>query len=415
MTPYPAKVAPLDTHKIETRRVPLPALTGARFFAALAVVLHHSRMLRPFPRFLDVIALQGRAGVSFFYILSGFILAYNYRDWFRNDLHHWKRFAHARFSRIYPMYFVALLWSSLFVIAARINDPAELKSEVHSALTAFDMARSWILNVLMLQVYSLAPLDQWLWNAAFWSISCEIAFYVAFPFLMWRFNKLILRSRPAAFWFVLAGSVFVVQGLLFIATSRAIRRTWSDHGWLASITLNPIVAFDHIAYRQPVIRVGEFIVGVCLAIAFLEIGRDGVSKRAASACLATGLCGCGITAVLQFFVPRVPIVVDQLQWYVFYVPAFALIIFSLACGRTMGSAILGHPGLVLLGEASYSLYLIHLPILIFLARSKISQPLLIISAIMGVVGLSIICLHVIEIPARRALRRLAPGPFEKLS
>lgn len=60
----------------------LPALTGLRFFAAIAIVLHHMRGTFGFPSdFLTQFPLGN--GVSFFYVLSGFILTYVYRE--RNE------------------------------------------------------------------------------------------------------------------------------------------------------------------------------------------------------------------------------------------------------------------------------------------------------------------------------------------
>ena len=61
----------------------LPALTSLRFVAAFAVlVLHYRDLLGPLPAWLLRAIVGGQFGVTFFFVLSGFILTYRYREWF---------------------------------------------------------------------------------------------------------------------------------------------------------------------------------------------------------------------------------------------------------------------------------------------------------------------------------------------
>ncbi len=62
-----------------------------------------------YPPGLDVLFKQGKVGVSFFFVLSGFIMVYNYYAWFKHDTKRFKDFGRARFARVFPMYVLALL------------------------------------------------------------------------------------------------------------------------------------------------------------------------------------------------------------------------------------------------------------------------------------------------------------------
>ena len=90
----------------------LPALTSLRFVAAFAVlVLHYRDLLGPLPAWLLRGIVGGQYGVTFFFILSGFILTYRYNDWFAGgvtDARFW-RFQRYRVARIYPIYVLGLL------------------------------------------------------------------------------------------------------------------------------------------------------------------------------------------------------------------------------------------------------------------------------------------------------------------
>jgi len=78
----------------------LPALTSLRFFAALHVVFFHLLALKILwsTGWLKQISSIGYVGVSFFFVLSGFILVYTYAGRESTAIEFWR----ARFARIYP-------------------------------------------------------------------------------------------------------------------------------------------------------------------------------------------------------------------------------------------------------------------------------------------------------------------------
>src|SRR6266853_1107259 len=99
----------------------LPALTSLRFFAAFHVVIFHFQAMQIFigPAWFQKLSSIGYVGVSFFFVLSGFILVYTYagRDTPARDF--WR----ARFARIYPAFAFSLLLTGpfFFFVAIKIK------------------------------------------------------------------------------------------------------------------------------------------------------------------------------------------------------------------------------------------------------------------------------------------------------
>jgi peptidoglycan/LPS O-acetylase OafA/YrhL len=135
------------------------ALTGTRFFAALGVFLSHCGFFIVFDPWFAHFFLPGPA-VSFFFVLSGFILALNYESWFNKTVtgSQYTKFLQLRFARIYPIYLVGLvilLWVYKEVIAS-VSLPIGLLFIVSSiSLSIFFFsfievpARRWVRNKLI--------------------------------------------------------------------------------------------------------------------------------------------------------------------------------------------------------------------------------------------------------------------------
>ena len=93
------------TLSTETSKLRIDALTGLRFFAALAVYLHHHPKPVFLPEFVSTFMMAGYNGVTLFFVLSGFVIGLNYFDMLvkptRASIF---KYALARFARIYPLY-----------------------------------------------------------------------------------------------------------------------------------------------------------------------------------------------------------------------------------------------------------------------------------------------------------------------
>lgn len=362
-------------------RQPLAALTGLRFVAALAVVVSHfmqTGIVAPVAAVL-VFLDGGRTAVSLFFVLSGFVLAVNYPAVRGRAQLRW--FYVARFARIYPMVVLALLISAPTVAYAwsspghmlqwySIDSGAGPKLAA-SLLAQLTMATAW---------FPMAAINQ-PWNGPAWSVSCEVFFYALFPLLV---TALARRRTP-----VLAAVVL---------TGWAAQAAWI---WGVRAAL-PANREGFLVSQFPVTHLFEFVLGICAAVWFVRSGRERLEapgrRRAA---LAVALGGIAVLSAARLSDPR----------YLLLSPLFALLIVALASRRPTGTSWLAWPALVLLGEASYALYLLHVPLLHLFDLAGVSG-VAGWMAMAATIGLSVIAFRWYETPMRAVLRRRLSGQRE---
>lgn len=344
-------------------------LTSIRFFAAIFVVMYHSGSgfitAQPhIPGIIKSVLLNGYTGVTFFFVLSGFILHHTYRCKLV-DRENIKRFAVARFARIYPVYLITVI--VMFPFAGVNYDWRDVP------------------QFLLLHWWITAP---WpllaIWNGPSWTISVEAFFYFWFPWLTTVAAKLSTRSIYIA---------LLALAVLDFAT-----------GSSAFFSLHPAY-FEWLRWvPTPIIRLPEFVIGVL--VGELHFRRDG--KR--------------------FPVPSwVPIAVLLLMLCISHEPWVASAVTVLAALLILAIAgdygsivarVLQQRWLVLLGAASYSLYLLHQPVHFYmtwlLGESKWLVPL----QYLVVVGGSVVVFLYIEEPAREWIRsrvRMKPSVIEEVA
>jgi len=177
----------------------LDALTGLRWWAAFAVFAFHARNFAPLPGY--GLMTYGHYGVSFFFVLSGFVLTWSAKPtvtvrqfWFR------------RFARIWPAAMVALL------IAIPIFHPWW-----HTSQSPWEKPFSLpviALSILFLQGYSTRPEILFSGNPAAWTLSCEFLFYFMHPLVNGLTSRWGKRGNLALFWAtVLVATIINFLGL----------------------------------------------------------------------------------------------------------------------------------------------------------------------------------------------------------
>jgi peptidoglycan/LPS O-acetylase OafA/YrhL len=215
------------------------SLTSFRFFAAFMVLMWH----------LGYQTIQfGYIGVSFFFILSGFILTYNYSSKFTNlTKKQIKKFYIARFAKIYPVHILTFLLS--LPLAIQITD--NIKLIIIQLGVAF-------FNIFLIQTY--IPI-QWLnisYNGVSWSLSNELFFYVFFPFLSFMILKLTHKNSR------------IILLLCFLYGLYSI--------FIVGVSFHRVVPLDDwLLYLFPVVRIFDFTIGICLGTLFLYY-KDSNSK-----------------------------------------------------------------------------------------------------------------------------------------
>ena len=391
---------------------PIHALTGLRFIAAIVVVWGHYGFVVKYPLILGLLADQTRAAVSLFFILISFILFYNYHDWFQvsvDSTRFWQ-FARARFARVYPMYVVALLINTPIVLHFLITQPAQARQAYGHWFTPPIIGLSWLANLTLVQIYLPVNIFSKLWNPPAWSIASEFVFYLTFPFFI---AYVLSRFKNTRSLLILALRLFAIETVAFLAIVLVIF-LWKSR------TFHFV---DLIPYALPFFRIWEFFIGCTLGAVFVRDRQQAEShplvrqlrnttcRNLVLALILIGILMLAASSILDVNAPlgglrRV------LYWYVLYTPLLALLIITLAFGRTFVSPVLEHPWMLLLGEASYSLYITHFGLVIALlqARAKgveIGVFWVAVSIVLTIIA-SIGFLKFVEMPARRVLRGRKP-------
>ena len=177
-------------------RQDVPALTGLRFVAAFSVLIGHgfSWILQnhetPGGVVFWVSQIAG-LGMTLFFVLSGFVIHYNYGNLVSKGLRGTAAFFWARFARLYPLFLLMML---VYVILSSrtldlLNGHPERFGSILRALPYFVFSiHSWVYtlidgNPLISAIGGGSPIT--------WSISTEWFFYLAYPLIAW----LILRAR----------------------------------------------------------------------------------------------------------------------------------------------------------------------------------------------------------------------------
>lgn len=380
------------------KRQQIPALTSLRFIAALAVVVYHYGggyrgngivPLIDYPPMLKEVVYAGYAGVSFFFVLSGFVLVYSYGDWFQSDLSRVRSFLRARFARIYPLYLLTHTVGVLILVAITWPEQAQGSALIRTTAT-------WMIGLFHA---GSSP------NGPAWSIGHEAMFYLCFP----GFVYIVLRRCTSRLYtVVLTACIYLIEVALFVVVIATISK--GDPGVLSAEAIRPTNLLA-ASYSTWYMRIWEFFFGCALATLVFRFG-DWFQQRSRRDVLVV-CCLAGIvilTVASQVVWPDEPIFV-MAAWYVGFTPLFGLFIAAIAAGPTFISRPLAYPSLVLLGESSYALYLWHwlpmMPLLDVAPRQPIPFGIS-IGAILGTIGLSIVSYRFVETPARRWLRGSQP-------
>lgn len=347
----------------------LDSLTGLRWFAAFAVFLHHagnfgSTDMAPVLRF-------GTYGVTFFFVLSGFVLTWSSRPEVGTTTFYWNRV-----SRIYPAAFVAFLLA-LPVFYSFHPDPSQWW------VKPVDLG-ILLLSVPLIQAWWNAPTILFSGNPAAWTLTCEFFFYALHPFIIRPLRR--MRARASLWALAALVAAYLVFGL-------AVAQ-WPG-SWLAQIP-------------QPIAQLPTFVMGMLLAAAM----RDGWQLRIHPAVtyIATG-------AFIGFLV----VTAGNTNWFAIKfaetAPQWIAVLCALMIAAVATRDVLRRPSAlrrtfwVRLGEWSFCFYLLHAHF-VYTARAIWGQQptgwlnlvwwaLLLAVSIAAAAALH----HFVEKPAERAMRQ----------
>lgn len=341
-------------------------LTSLRFFAAFYVVLYHS--LNPMVSgveqhaFVQRAISLGYASVSFFFLLSGYILAVAYLKTGR-DLRLRKRFYVARFARIYPLFALTLVLDTpdWFVAHAR-NFGGYLAALLPTTGVVFE-------HLLMLQAWfpSQRGMDR-----PNWSLSAEAFFYLLFPLIALRIWT--LRSRAIC--------------LLALAL-------WTG-GQLLLLLADRYLSIDALMF-VPLFHLSTFLLGITLA-RWQHLNKHRLNSLS-NWSITLLLMIAGMATATFFIWPD--LCAKQYLNDGLLAPIFAVMILVVSMDKRLPAKLLGNGVLRELGHASYALYLIHVPILHLAQHLHLPHTWTLYGVYLALcIALSLLSLNFIEIPLR---------------
>ena len=354
----------------------LKPLTALRFFAASWVVA--------FLYWPDLTAgaepalvSKGYLGVELFFVLSGFILSHVYLAAFGEGRFHYGRFLWARLARIYPLHLATLTGiGAMVVVAGIVGLRLEHRIAVWQDLPA---------NLLLVHAWGLASMSAW--NHPSWSISAEWFAYLSFPVfaaVAWR-----LRNRPML---AIAGALVLLFGLDAAFQELAgFPLTQATFAWGA---LRIVPCFTYGCATYLLWRSGAVTT---------KVGAVGGVVISAGLALASAAAGLPDAAT---------------------VACFGGLILNLAALTSTGSRLLSGRVGVYLGEISYAIYMVCIPWqLLFvngaqrvlkLGDATLPLPVWLVFVV-GVIPVAALAHHLVEQPAREAMRRWADRGFRGFS
>jgi len=341
----------------------LRPLTALRFFAAAWVALYAF-----WPNlnvaFVPTLVTKGYLGVELFFVLSGFILSHVYLAALGEKRFSYGGFLWARLARVYPLHVATLAGVGVLGLVA-----------VAMGMAIDGNILSWPslpANLLLLHAWGLAP--QAGWNHSSWSISAEWFAYLAFPafaVVAWR-----LRDRPVLA--VLGATAFMIGLYAAFESLAGFSLTEATIRW-GALRIVPCFAYGcalYLMHRRSSLPRAGWIAGACVG-AMVIAGSLGAPD--------------GIVVLL----------------------GGGLI---LALASLPNTGWLASRPAVYLGEISYAVYMVLVPWQLLAvnlaarltgAEDKRLQLFVWLAVVLALPIVAAIAYHLVEYPARRALRGLA--------
>jgi len=355
---------------MQIAKATLAPLTSVRFLAALRVAAYHFVEWQK-KNFWWRGLMYTPISVSYFFVSSGFLLAYNYSERVDRQEMNYKNFFLGRCARLLPVYILGLL-----VALPLLFWPIRNFSPGKAVLTA-----------LMLQAWS--PQSALYWNGPAWALSNLAFFYTVLPILL-----ILTRSFSNRSCLVFAGLAWATSVALSIAYLH-----WNPDG-LGYIDNESVGFWLFLLKYNPLVRLPEFFLGVMAGRLFLSTG----GFRAKTSTIVFLVAGALLLAALLLGgrLPY-PLAISGL-----FAPLLALLVSSLASGG-LGARLLRHKWFVLLGNSSFCLYMLHLPIWNFVHSyfgSHVFSHVENAALLLGMIVLCLLLYKYVEVPASAAFRNL---------
>ena len=317
----------------------LTTLTPLRGIAALLVVIFHCNLegLQFVPFGYTSLVSDGWLWVDFFFILSGFIMSYVYEKYFTENIswNDYKKFIGARFARVYPLHLSTTIWA--FALAVYIVHTATSLDPFFAANFNPKSLPTCLLLVQSLHLYRAAPL-----NTPSWSLSTEWWVYMIFPLLVPLFAKLKKAGKWLMFLFLVAFYLLLRYKIGPVSQNfpkgQPTINLVADFGWLRCIA--------------------GFLTGMLLF--------QWYKSKAAYTVLKSSWC-------FVFFFITTLVCMHFAVTDIIIIAFFPFILLTAAYNNTALKRILDIRAFQRLGDWSFSIYMVHVPIMMIFTCLQIHK------------------------------------------
>jgi peptidoglycan/LPS O-acetylase OafA/YrhL len=366
----------------------IKALTGLRIAAAVWVVLFHFRPLLgdaapDLSADLAPVLNCGAQGVDLFFILSGFVLTWNYIDKMGRS---WSaraavRFLWLRLARVWPVYLVTLHLAALWIIFTL--NVGHVPSPNANQLTAI----SYVRQILLVQLWFQPYFDGSSWDGPAWSISAEWLAYLLFGLLVLVIFRMAVVTRARVL--VLLAFAASLAPVLLLAASGQFYTPWS---WLPRIVM-------------------EFAAGALAGVAVQRLQLTDRVRRGAG--YLSLLLAAAIIGILYWLDAHPLTTVRDAGGFVDVL--FVPLVVTLAAGVGSLPRLLSSPPMVYGGQISFGLYMVHelvhtawdwVAVQFGLILAGGVGKLAVVGLLTIAVGAAALLFHFVEEPARRWMRRM---------
>jgi peptidoglycan/LPS O-acetylase OafA/YrhL len=268
----------------------------------------------------------GASGVTFFFVLSGFIMAYTYRDKFQSlDGNELKSFYIKRLSKVYPLHVLTFLISIPLMYATNFE-------------TNFPSA---LLNVFLMQSYFPIGGQIFAFNALSWFLSDIVIFYLATPFLIFGLHKIRARENTTLLWTTLI--------LVFIGET-SLAYMVKDHMEMYSVGW-------WFIYISPWARIFDYAAGLISGLIFVSIQKNPQTNASRVGYSFLEIAALVIFAAAVYSYRYLPFRSFKIGTY--YIPFSIFLIFIYSFQKGWISWLLSRNILVHLGGLSFTFYMCH--------------------------------------------------------
>lgn len=331
------------------------ALTGLRAWAAFWVLLYHAWVFSEKPPLtLDIGPIQvlltplvsmGIAGVTIFFVLSGFLLGLPFAEWQagkrpRPDI---GRYFFHRVARVFPAYYAQL--AVLLIVAVLVSGHGRI-----------DTWPDFFRHLLML--FTPPPVGTTPINLVWWTLPIEFSFYLALPALSYLL-------RPSRWWWLLGVCLGAMWAWRFMMIT-----------WLGDV---PVSERVYASYQLP----GALdMFGLGMFAALLHVNHERLPAWLKDTLRGDRLAVLGLLVILGaiywLFFERRHYWADNPIFYL-WTPTLslgtALIVLAAARGSRVTEWLFANRLMVYAGLVSYSVYLWHVPVMDWVSAAHLAQPL----------------------------------------